>query len=201
MFKKNKKLIAATIVLAIITVWLVMQNQSGTVREELRDFAVQDTASVTKIFLADRSGKSIELEREGNRWRLNKKYYARRDAVKVLLETLKNVSVRSMVAKSGYNSIIKQLSSSGIKCEIYMHGEKKPGKVIYVGTETQDSKGTYMMLENSSVPFVTEIPGFEGYLTPRFFLNEQEWRDKTVLDFAYNDIRSIRAVYNPDSAR
>ena len=82
-----------------------------------------------------------------------------------------------------------------------MHGKSEPDKVIYVGSETQDSKGTYMMLENSSVPFVTEIPGFNGYLTPRFFLNEQEWRDKTVFDIPYSDIRSVQAVYNPDSAR
>lgn len=200
MFKKNRILIIATLVLAAIAVWLIMQTRSGTVQER-HDFAVEDTASVTKIFLADRSGKSIEIEREGNRWRLNKKYYARRDAVKTLLETLKNVSLQSMVPKSMYNTVIKQLSTGAIKCEIYMKGKSKPDKVIYVGGETQDSKGTYMMLENSSIPFVTEIPGFEGYLTPRFFLNEAEWRDKTVFDFAYGDIRSVEMDYHPDSAR
>jgi hypothetical protein len=201
MLKKNIKLILVTLVLAAVTVWLVTQNRSGTVREELRNFAVKDTASVTKIFLADRAGKTIELEREGTRWRLNKKYYARRDAIKTLLETLKNISVRSMIAKSMYNTVIKQLSTGAIKCEVYMNGKKEPDKIIYVGGETKDSKGTYMMLENSSVPFVTEIPGFEGYLTPRFFLNEAEWRDKSVFDIGYNDIRSVEAVYNPDSAR
>ncbi len=201
MFKKNKKLIAAAIVLAAITVWLVINSRSGTVREELRDFAVQDTAAITKIFLADRSGRTAELEREGNRWRLNKKYYARKDAIKVLMETLKKVSVRSMVAKSTYNTIIKELSTSGIKCEVYMNGKTKPDIVIYVGSETPDSKGTLMMLENSSVPFITEIPGFEGYLTPRFFLGEMEWREKTIFDFPYNEIRSVQSVYNPDSAR
>ena len=201
MFKKNRKLIIITVILAVAALWLVMHKRSGTVREELRDFAVEDTAFVTKIFLADRAGRTIEIERAGNRWRLNKKYYARRDAVKILLETLKNVAVRSMIPKTAYNTIIKQLSTSGIKCEVYVKGKKKPEKVLYVGSETQDSKGTYMMLENSSVPFVTEIPGFDGYLTPRFFLNEAEWRDKTVFDFTYNDIRSVSAVYNPDSAR
>ena len=201
MFKKNGILILVTFLLAVVAVWLIMRSQSGTVKEELRDFAVKDTGAVTKIFLADRADRTIELEREGNRWHLNKKYYARRDAVKILLETLKNISVKSMVAKQSYNTIIKQLSTSGIKCEIYMNGKQKPDKVIYVGSETPDTKGTFMMLENSSVPFVTEIPGFEGYLTPRFFLNEQEWRDKTVFDVNYKDIRSVQAVYHPDSMR
>src|SRR5688572_11025653 len=139
MLKKNIKLILVALVLGAATVWLVMQNRSGTVREELRNFAVEDTGSVTKIFLADRTGKTIELEREGTRWRLNKKYYARRDAIKVLLETLKNVSVRSMIPKSTYNTVIKQLSTGATKCEVYLNGQSKPDKVIYVGGETQDS--------------------------------------------------------------
>src|SRR5690349_12632150 len=114
MLKKNKILIIATLVLAIVAVWLIMRTRSGTV-QEYHNFAVEDTASITKIFLADRSGKSIELEREGNRWHLNKKYYARRDAVKSLLETLKLVSLRSVVPKSMYNTVIKQLSTGAIK--------------------------------------------------------------------------------------
>src|SRR5689334_3675906 len=122
MFRKNKVLILVTLVLAVAAVWLITQNQSGTVREELRDFAVKDTASITKIFLADRAGKTIELEREGTRWRLNKKYYARRDAIKVLLETLKSISVRSMIPKAAYNTVIKQLSSGAVKCEVYTNG-------------------------------------------------------------------------------
>ena len=115
MFRKNKTLILITLVLAALTVWLVTQSRSGTVREELRNFAVKDTGSVTKIFLADRSGKTIELEREGTRWRLNKKYYARRDAIKILLETLKNISLKSPVPKSMYNTVIKQLSTGAVK--------------------------------------------------------------------------------------
>ena len=176
MLKKNKKLLILTLLLAVAAAWLILNNESGTVKEILRDFAVKDTTSVTKIFIADRAGKSVELERELNAsgaptglWLVNKKYYARRDAVKTLLETLYLVEMKSYVAKTAYNTIVKQLATTGIKCEVYRSGKEKPFKVFYVGGSTQDTKGTFMMLENSLVPFVTEIPGFDGYLTPRFF--------------------------------
>ena len=165
MFPKNKKLIFITLLLLAIAFWFVIHNKRGTVREELRDFAVKDTGDVTKIFLADRAGKTIELRKEikqdgetSGLWILNGKYYSRRDAVNLLLETLHNVEMKSFVAKTAYNTIIKQLSTTGIKCEVYLKDHEKPDKVIYVGGETQDSKGTFMMLENSTVPFVTEVP-------------------------------------------
>ena len=208
MFRKNKKLFVLTLLLALAAVWLVLRNKTGTVKEALRDFAVKDTAAITKIFIADRAGKTIELEREKSasgaatgKWMLNKKYYARKDAVKLLLETLYSVDVRSFVAKTAYNTIVRQLSTTGIKCEVYLNGKDKPAKVFYVGGSTQDTKGTFMMLENSLVPFVTEIPGFDGYLTPRFFTNEMEWRWKNVFNLRADEISSVVVNYNPDMNR
>ena len=208
MIKKNIKLIAAAFLLVAAAAWLIMRSRNSTVREELRDFAVKDTGAVTKIFLADRAGKTIELGREINssgkatgKWRLNKKYYARKDAVNLILEALHDVEMRSYLPKTMYNTVIKQLSVGGIKCEVYLNGKDTPEKVMYIGSETQDSKGTFMMLENSSVPFVTEIPGFDGFLTPRFFTNELEWRWKNVFNFSPEEISSVSVIYNPDSVR
>jgi hypothetical protein len=189
-------------------VFLIVRNKTGTVKQELRDFAVKDTAAINRIFIADRRGNSVVLEREKNSsgiatglWLVNKKYHARKDAIKILLETLYNVQMRNYVAKSAYNTIVKQLASTGIKCEVYLNDNSKPYKVIYVGSSTQDTKGTFMMLENSSVPFVTEIPGFDGYLTPRFFVNEAEWRWKNVFNLRSNEIGSVEVSYNPDLNR
>ena len=208
MFRKNKKLILLTSVLAVLTLWFVLQNKSGTVKEALRDFAVKDTAAISKIFIADRAGNTIELERERNAsgaatgmWRLNKKYYARKDAISTLLETLYKVDMKNYVAKTAYNTIVRQLSTTGIKCEVYLNGKEKPAKVFYVGGSTQDTKGTFMILENSSVPFVTEIPGFDGYLTPRFFTKEIEWRWKNVFDITADEISAVTVNYNPDMNR
>jgi hypothetical protein len=54
--------------------------------------------------------------------------------------------------------------------------------------------------ENSTHPFIVEIPGFNGYLTPRYSAELNDWRDKVVFRYFVPDIRSIQLDYtlNPE---
>ena len=53
------------------------------------------------------------------------------------------------------------------------------------------------MLENSSTPFITYIPGFSGYLSSRFFLDEDAWRDTKIFKYGFNEIKEVSLeVYN-----
>ncbi len=200
--KKNKNILTIALVLALITVVLIYRTRNGTIKAELQDFAVADTASITKIFLADRNGHSVILERQNQAvWTVNGKYKVRREGIKILLSTIKNARVKTRVAKAAYNGVIKGLAAEGIKCEIYMNGEDKPMKVYYVGGSTADVLGTFMMIENSSLPFVMEIPGFQGYLTPRYQPYERDWRETIVFDYNSEDIKSISIKYFHDQAQ
>lgn len=195
MKRKTIYLLLGVVVLGIISLWLMLREQ-GT-RIELKDFAVADTASISKIFLADRNKNTILLERtDSHEWLLNGKEKARQDGVNQILSTIRNLSVRMRVAKSAYNGVVKNLATSAVKCEIYTTSSSEPFKVFYVGGSTQDILGTYMMLEKSSVPFVMEIPGFNGYLSPRFSTNLQDWKDKMVFSSSMDDIQSIRIEYS-----
>jgi uncharacterized protein DUF4340 len=188
--KKNQTFLLITIILLAIAAFFIVTNKKGTIRKELKDFAVEDTASVTKIFIADMFGDAVTVEREApGKWSVNKKFTARPDAINMLLYTMKNMDVRSPVAKAAYNTVMKELSSKGIKVEIYQHG--KLAKTYYVGGASQDQLGTFMYLENSSVPFVIHIPGFDGYLTTRYILTEDEWRAKSIFDLSIEHISSV----------
>jgi len=181
---------------AALAAWLILKNRSSMLREERRDFAVTDTASITKIFLADRNKNKILLERKSvSEWTVNGTDKARPGGINQLLATMKNVSVRTRVPKTYYNLTMKDLASSGIKCEIYTDNGDTPMKVYYVGGSTQDILGTYMMLDESSVPFVTEIPGFNGYLTPRYTTNLNDWRDRSVFSFSMSELLSLQIQY------
>lgn len=194
--KKNKTLLLIFIVLASVSAFFIYRNNFDTLKEELKDFAVNDTASINKIFLADRTGKSLTLTRGSDRvWVLNEKYAPRRSNILNLLEVIYKVDVRTKVAKAAYNNVIKSLASNGIKCEIYLNGKDKPEKVIYVGGQTEDALGTFMMLENSNAPFVTHIPGFNGYLTPRYSTEEIDWRDPALFTYQPENIVSIKLEY------
>ena len=194
--KKNRILILLTVLLGILAVYFLFQNDKSSFKKELRDFAVKDTAAISKIFMADRNGNSITLDRlkDGN-WQVNGKFAARKDLLQSLMTAIYKVDVKENVTRSAYNNIIKTLSTSGVKCEIYLHSEDKPFKVYYVGGSTQDVLGTYMMLENSSAPFITEIPGFNGYLTPRYCLTLNDWKDPVLFKYSPDEIQKIQISY------
>ncbi|HKR04919.1 MAG TPA: hypothetical protein VJY62_09805 [Bacteroidia bacterium] len=188
--KKNQTILLITVVLLAIAGYFIANSRKGTIREELKNFAVADTAAISKIFIADKFGHAVSVERvNAGKWTVNGKSPARQDAINTLLLTMKNMEVRSPVAKAAYNTIMKELSAKGRKVEIYQNG--KLFKTYYVGSATQDMLGTFMYLENSSVPFVLFIPGFDGYLTTRFILDEDEWKQHLVFDVGIENISSV----------
>ncbi len=198
--KKNKSILIFTLLLAAIAAYFLLTQKKATIKEELKDFAVSDTASITKIFIADKQNHKALLQRQPNgKWKVNNKFYAEQDIVKTLLTTIKDLRVRTRVGKIEFNSLINSMAASAVKCEIYTDNSDKPAKVYYIGSETKDLLGTYMLMEGSSTPFVMEIPGFNGYLTTRYFANEEEWRERSVFDYMPSDISSItfQYVYQP----
>jgi hypothetical protein len=207
MSSKNKIAILLFIVVASLALWIYLHNSQGTIRKELYDFAVDDTSSINKIFMVSMSGKQVTLERTKSKfWLVNGKFNARIDAMKNLLTTIKDMRVREPVAKSALENISKDLASSATKVEIYQKG--KLVKKYYVGGDTQDGMGTFMLLtelesgNNSSMPFVIFIPGFNGFLSVRYLLDEETWRDKTIYGFYPDQITSIsmKFVHSPDSS-
>lgn len=193
---KNKNLIIIVLVLAVASAIFLMKDKFSTYRPELKDFAVTDTANISKIFLANRSGKQVLLERKSpGRWMLNSTDRAKNVQIRVLLETISKVQVRTPVSKQAYNNVLKRLASNSIKCEIYLKGEEKPTKVYYVGGSTEDIMGTFMMIEGSSTPFITEIPGFNGYLTPRYSVEASDYKETAFLQATPQEIKSLSVSY------
>jgi len=177
-------------VLLIGAVYLAATRHEGTIQKEKRDFAVEDTSSVDKLFLADKENNTILLERKNGYWALNSRYEARPDLVDLLLKTMARIRVKEPVPRTSQKQIIENLAVKSVKVEVYQH--EKLTKVFYVGGPTQDSYGTYMILENSSAPFIMEIPGFRGYLSTRFSTAEIDWRSQAVFNYSFTQVARIR---------
>lgn len=186
---RNKIIIIIIALLAIAAVFFLSRNGKNTVKRELRDFAVEDTASVTKIFMVRKDNQSVTLTREAGRWIVNSNYPVRPDAIENLLKTLNRIRVKSPVSKSMMDNAVKMLATRNTKVEVYRG--KKLIKTIYVGGPTMDQMGTFMMLEGSSVPFVVHVPGFVGYLSTRFFVEEDLWKSTALFKYDFNDIASV----------
>ncbi len=204
--KNTRIAILMVILLSGVSFWIINNTNKGTLRKELYDFAIDDTGSVTRIYMVNTGGKQLTLDKQRpGSWQVNGKFTARNDAVNNLLVCMKDLEVRQPVAKAALENVSKQLASSSTKVEIYQN--EKLVKVYYVGGDTQDGLGTFMLLsdpetgENSIMPFVMFIPGFNGFLSVRYFMEEDLWRDRTVFGFLPDDIASIKVDYThlPDS--
>ncbi|MEO6303126.1 MAG: DUF4340 domain-containing protein [Bacteroidia bacterium] len=200
-------IIVILLILAVVSIFIYKtKHRSTTVDEDARNFKFTDTAAITKIFIADKEGNSSTLTRTPKGWIVNDKYSCRSDAILNLFETIKHVEVKMPVSKDAKAGVLKFMASRAIKVEIYT-GDKLV-KQYYVGHEPPDYEGSYMLLtdpeslENYKDPFVCFIPGFKGYLIPRFVAKENEWRDRIVLNYIPPQIKQIKVQHFnlPDSS-
>lgn len=193
--KQNRFLLILVVVLAAGTSWFIFNKSSSTLGTALRDFAIEDTASIDKIFIADKNGNSSTLERlSPGLWQVNKKYNVRSDAMNTLLETFYKMKVRNPVAKSLEPKVLRDLAGP-VQKKVEVFSKGRLIKTIYMGTESTDKLGTFMLLENSSAPFEVHIPSHRGFLQSRFIVKEELWRDIAFFKYDYRDIRKVQVRF------
>jgi len=210
--KKNRKFIIAVIILGVIAVALVLTNSKTTFKRALSDFAVGDTSTVTKIFMSDKANNSMTLTRvQPGKWLVNDKYTGSKANIELLLGTMAGLEVKETVPKGALEFVIKDLATISVKVEIYqwvyrieifdwvrLFPHEKLTKVYYVGGPIQSNRGSYMIMEHSSVPFVVYLPGLRGFVTPIYSPIEKYWRDYSVFKKLIEQIESVRIEFPSD---
>ncbi len=211
---KNRNLLIITIVLAVLAAVLLYSRSKSTLNPEISEFAVKDTASITKIYMVDKFDQQVLLERSPSGWRLNSKYGARHENLDVLLNTLANMEVREPVAKAAHDNVLKIMAAKSVKVEVYQNKNlidigklklfprEKLTKTFYIGDATMDNFGTFALMENASSPVVLYLPGLRGYIASRFSTSETDWRVHTVFNKKLPDIKSISIEFidNPQES-
>jgi hypothetical protein len=199
--KRSFLIILALVLLAGVAVFAwFSKGRMSTVEGDSRNFSFKDTASVTKIFMADKDGRQAEIERGSNGWTVNGKYPCRGEAVLNLLEAVRNLEVKMPVPRQSREGVVSQMAFNAIKVEIYT--KKKLVKQYYVGHEAPDGEGSFMILSNPKTgknfgdPYICFIPGFFGYLQPRFITDENLWRDRLAMNYTPPEIRAVNVTYN-----
>lgn len=159
------------------------------------NFTFKDTSVIGKIFLVDNDGKSILLERgKNNRWTLNKTFPAMPMQVVNILTCLKMQTALKPVSEKEHDRVIKLLAGLSTKIEVYdLKGNKM--RSFYVAGQGSNYHGSYMIIENAQQPYLVEIPGFDGYLTPRYTTEFNDWRSRTQIELPADSIASVSVQY------
>lgn len=192
----KKNLLYAFILVALLGFawWLTQQDDRSTLDPLETSFNVTDTAAVDRIFIADKAGRTILAERQPEGyWMVNNTYRARPDVIEYLLATLLQMQVKSPVPRAAIDNVKSLIASVGKKVEVYSQGKKL--QVFYVGHATIDSRGTYVIKEGAELPYIVQMPGWEGYISPRFFTNLEQWRERVLFRLSPDSIQEIKVRF------
>ena len=181
-------------ILILITLYLTDYNKKSTIITD-NIFDINDISVVSKIFLSDREGNTITLEKDSTEWRVNKTFKVRKDAISTLLSTIQKIRIKKPVSNKAVENVIKYMATTGISVEIFSNN--RIIKSYIIGSNTPNHLGTYMLLKDAKKPYVIHIPGFNGFLGPRYgvqgnTVNINEWRSTSVFNLDLHDIKYIK---------
>lgn len=167
-------------------------------------FAVKDTASITKVFIADMNGEHVLLTRRDSVWYVQDSIKAMPAKINELLATIGNVTLQQTVAKTAQSNINKMMSVNAVKVEIYQTAPKfrlfginfftkeRLVKTYYMGPATMDNVANFAILEGMDEPCIVHIPGFRGFLTPTYSFKETEWYNCDLFDTKITRIQMLK---------
>lgn len=210
--KKNRLAIIITSILIVIAAVLLWNNRYLTsLRGEAYDFTVRDTASVTRLFFADKSGNQVLLRRTEEGWKVNEKYDAQPVMINNMLYTLDKMRIKMPVSLATHDNVITRMAGTNTKVEVYqivprinlfnnikLFPHEKLTKVFYIGDVTQDNNGTYVLKEGADKAYIVHLHGFRGFISSRFSANQEDWRDHKILSEDISNIASFKLEFNND---
>lgn len=208
--KNNRLAIIITSILIVIAVVLLWNNRYlTTLRGEAYDFTVRDTASITRLFFADKSGNEVVLKRTDQGWTVNDKYDAQPVMIENILVTLNKLRIKMPVSLASHDNVITRMAGTNTKVEIYqivprinlfnkikLFPREKRSKVFYIGDVTQDNNGTYVLKEGADKAYIVHLHGFRGFISSRFSADEEDWRDHKIFSQKIADIASFKLEFN-----
>jgi hypothetical protein len=181
-------------VLAFGVYYFIFSNKGSDFSKSEAGFTIKDTSEIGKIFLSNPAGDNILLERTDSGWMVNKQYKALNSTLKTLMTAMCLQVPVAPVSEVANDNVIKSMAGNAIKTEVYDRKGKKI-TVFYVGGEAPGGLGTNMLMEGAKRPYIVQVPGFQGYITSRYNPDLKFWRDRTVFNFAPDQIQRVSVEY------
>ena len=216
--KKNRIYIILAILLCLVCLVIILFKtgvfHTANSIPKSNVFAVKDTSTVTKIFIADMNGEHVLLNRRDGVWYVEDSILAQSAKVKDLLGVINNVTLQQTVAKTAQSNINKMMSVNAIKVEIYQKAPKftlfgikffdkeRKTKTYYMGPATMDNMANFAILEGYDEPCIVHIPGFRGFITPFFSFKAVDWYNCDLFSTKITRIKTltVQDFENPEES-
>ena len=187
-------LLLGLVILGGIAYYLTKSNPEtqSTLNSTGVKFAV-NKEDVGRILIT-RSGGNLDFTREGDRWKINGKYYANPHTMTPLLNTMSKIDMIFIPYKTHYKSILSDIEKIGIHVDAFDKSGKKI-KGYTIGANTLKNDGTYFILDGDDQPYAMNIKGFDGTIRNRFNYHIENWKDKTIFDNEASEIASVKVGF------
>ena len=174
---------------------LFFLTQEETKPEVNRDyFKLKESEKIDQVTLHSAEG-TVDLKFEKNHWRVNGKWDAEMQMIKLLFATLNQSEVRRPVAAAVKDSVLQRIKQKGIHVTLAEAGVSK-NDFLAAGNEPKTE--AWFLKVGETQPYVMIIPGYRVYVAGILEMEEREWRDKRIFDFNWRNFRSLTAVYQKE---
>ncbi|MGE0090358.1 MAG: hypothetical protein AB7S50_12880 [Bacteroidales bacterium] len=180
-------------VLLFLSAWIFFfSSSSGIVSLRNSNFSIDNVEKVTSIYLSEKSN-TLALDKINNQWIVNNKYQAKEQSIGTLLLAINRLQVHYPVSKAEREQIALLLNNDGIQVDVKINRFNRHR--FWVSKPSMNKEKTYMMMVNSSEPFVVKIPGFKGNVGELFATSENAWRNNLIFNYLPQNIQTITIEY------
>lgn len=196
--KKNRNLylLISLIALSLITAFVLIWNSSDSADIDKSLFKIAADNKVDKIQFESAKGK-VELTFNGSKWLVNNQQEADAQMVTVFFASLLQSEPKRELTGAFRDSIQQRMKQTGIQVKLW-EGDVLVKEMTVVGNEPKTE--TYFQLPGEQPYFVT-IPGYRVYVASIFELTANEWRDKRIFNFNWQNFKSLKSHLPADSAQ
>ena len=181
---RNKYLAGSSAVLLTVSVTLFLSTRE--VQKPAIDpayFAVTDTEQVDRVTLAT-ADDTVALTFDGSRWRVNNRWDADVQMIKVLMATLRQAEVHRAVPVSMVDTVTRQLDRLGIQVSVQEAGIER---IRFLAGGNPQKTESWFLKEGEARPYIMIIPGYRVFVSGILELKEGGWRNKRIFEFNWRN--------------
>ncbi len=194
--KTQKKILIILFITITILLLLIVKNISFENNYD-KKFSVSDTSLISKIVI-ETSDNKLELERKNNIWYVDSKFMARKKAIKMLLQTLRNIKIYAPTQKKIITEINNKIIERNKKISLY-NVDNELLNSFYIGKLSPNKKGTYCLKHNAKKSYILNLPGIANNINKYFISDSFFWKNRTIFNFKLNEIKSVLLSYQDSS--
>lgn len=184
MIRQNKNLIILFVLLCLASAAISYLEKFKSLGLDPEMFRLPADVVIDEIILRN-DGDSVLVTGGNGGWKVNKKYDADLDRVRLIFAVMDRVRPRRLAG----DSMMSQINNSGVTVEF----REKKNKTLSVKV-WGDPKSGYTWFSRTTHPTPAEmfIPGYRSSLINVFSTSEEDWRDKRIFNFNWRNFISLQ---------